>query len=132
VHPRVTHVVEHLLARGVPGVAEVLLHLGLPVHPHTAPDEVVEVDVVPLPRPLQVDAPVLVALPQQPRGQPGGLQQRHRGVLEDAGPDAGLHVLPGAGLDHDRLDTTSREQVGEQQSGRTGTDDGDLGTHAAK
>ena len=66
---------------------QVLLHLRLPVDPHRAPGQVDEVDVVPLARPLQVDAAVLVALTLEPTGQPDLAQQVHRRLLEDAGPD---------------------------------------------
>ena len=51
-------------------------------------------------------------------------------LLEDPGPDPGLDVVPRPGLDDDGLDRRPGQQVGEQQAGRAGSDDGDLSSHA--
>jgi hypothetical protein len=99
----VTDPVDELLTGGVPGLAEIAGHLGLAVDPDTAPDQVDEVEVVPLAGPLQVDAPVLVALGVQALTEPEPVEQVDGRVLQDAGPDPGLDVLPGPGLDHHRL-----------------------------
>ena len=51
-------------------------------------------------------------------------------VLDDAGADPRLDVLARPVLDDDRLDAVLGEDLGEEESGGTGADDGDLGAHA--
>jgi hypothetical protein len=86
-----------LLAMSVGRGDQVLLHLGLPVDPHRAADQVDEVEVVPLALPLigplQVDAVVLVALAVEPLAEPGRAQQVDSRLLEDAGADPRSDVL---------------------------------------
>jgi len=125
----VADLVVDLLPRGPTCRDEVFGHLGLSVHPHAAPDAVDEVDVVAFAGPLQVDAPMLHALADQPLTKPGPGEQVDRGVLEDACADPREHVLPRPGLDDDRLHAVRGEQVREQQAGWSGTDDRHLGTH---
>ena len=50
-------------------------------------------------------------------------------LLEHAGAHALLDVLARARLEDDRLDALQVEQVGQQQPGRAGADDPDLGVH---
>src|SRR3954470_971165 len=54
-----------------------------------------------------------------------------RPLLDDAGPDAFLHVPPGARLKNDGLDPVDMQKMRKHQSGRTGSDDSDLGTHGS-
>ena len=66
-----------------------------------------------------------------PGAEPGGAQQVDAGALQDPGPDPRRDVLLGARLDDDRLDPVLREQVGEQQAGRAGPDDGNVSPHGS-
>src|SRR5207245_1762296 len=52
VQPHVGDLVVDLLAGRVPGPSQILLHLGLPVDPHPAADQVDEIQMVAFPRPL--------------------------------------------------------------------------------
>src|SRR5262249_58769206 len=50
-------------------------------------------------------------------------------LLQEPGAHALDHVAPAAILQHDRLDVLAAQKMGQQQSGRTRSDDGNLGTH---
>ncbi|MCY1407277.1 hypothetical protein D9M71_225730 [compost metagenome] len=50
-------------------------------------------------------------------------------LLQHAGADAAEHVIGGLALDDDVVDTGLVQQLAKQQSGRTGTNDGNLGFH---
>ena len=54
-------------------------------------------------------------------------QQVHRDLLQHAGADAAEHVLGAALLDDDVVNAVLVKQRAEQQTRRTGTDDGHLG-----
>jgi hypothetical protein len=131
VHRGVTDVEEQLLAVGEPCRDEVLDDLGLPVDPHRPAAQRGEVEVVPLPRPLQVDPVVAQALAGHPLPDAGLGEDVDRTLLEDAGPDPRLDVRPGPVLQDDRLDAAPREQLAQRQAGRAGSDDRDLGAHPA-
>jgi hypothetical protein len=76
------------------GLDEVLGDLGLPVDPDGAAAQLREVELVAGARVLQVDPVVLEALAVQPVAD-AGVGERVDGVLlEDAGADPGLDVLP--------------------------------------
>ena len=83
--------------------------------------------MVPLARPLQVDAAVLVALALQPFAEPDLAQQVDRRLLEDAGADPRRDVFLRPALDHHGLDALAVEQVREQHPRRPGPDDRDPG-----
>ena len=108
---------------------EVLRDLRLAVEPDAATDEVDEVEVVPFVRPLEVDAPVLLALAVDPVTQADPVEHLDGRALQDARPDPGLDVVPGARLDDHRVDASLREEVREEEAGRAGADDGDQGAH---
>ena len=116
-----------LLAGCGPCLDQVLLHLRLSVHPHRPAGQVDEVDVVAMAGPLQVDAAVSVTFAVQTLAQPAAPQQVDRGLFENARPDPGRDVLLGAGLQHHRLDAVRGEQVREEHSGGTRSDDRHLG-----
>jgi hypothetical protein len=56
-------------------------------------------------------------------------QQVDRALFEHAGPDAFFRVAAAMALDHRRGYAGAVQQVRQQQSGRTGPDDGDLCAH---
>ncbi len=58
------------------------------------------------------------------------LAQQHDGAgFQHAGANSLQHVAAGLPLQHDAVDAVAIENMGEQQPGRTGADDGDLGAH---
>ena len=59
----------------------------------------------------------------------GVLEQVDRDLLEHAGADAAEHVVGAALLDDQRIDAGLVQQRAEQQAGRAGADDDDLGAH---
>jgi len=85
---------------------------------------------VPLTVELQVDPAVFEALGVHPPADANGAEQLDRAGLEQAGTLPCLTVGPAAVLYHDRVDAPQGQQVGEQQAGRAGPDDADLGTRA--
>ena len=77
----------------------------------------------------ELDALVDGALAVHPLSDAGLAQGVHGSLLEHAGAHALLDVLAVARLQHDGLDPVQVQQVGEQQAGRAGADDGDLGVY---
>ena len=124
------HVELQVAAGGQPGLDEVLHHLGLRVDGDRPPGQVTEVDVMPPAGELEVDPAVLQALAVQAAGQARVPEQRDAAVLQHAGPLAGLAVLPAPVFDQHGVDATQREQMGQQEAGRPGPDDSDLGARA--
>ena len=94
-----------------------------------AAGEPVEVDAVQRAAEGQFGAVVAQALGVHAGAHAGALQQVDRGLLQDAGADATQHVVGAALLDDDGVDAGTVQQRAQQQSGRTGADDGDLGSH---
>ena len=64
-----------------------------------------------------------------PGADPGLPEGVRRPLLEDARAQPVLDVLPAPSLDDHALDALELEQPGQQQSRRTGSDDGDLSAH---
>ena len=111
---------------------QVLGDLRLAVDPDRVAARLDEVDAAPLAGPLEVDAVVAHPLAVQALTDAVVGEDVDGAVLDDAGTDAREDVVLRTVLDDDRLDAVLREDLGEQQAGRTGTDDGDLGTHGGK
>ncbi len=59
----------------------------------------------------------------------GLVQQVDGDLLQHAGANAAEHVLGGLALEDDGVDAGLVQQLAEQQAGRAGADDGDLGSH---
>ena len=106
---------------------QVLDHLLLAVHGDGLAGQAGEVDAVTVTAELQVHAAVLETFAVQPIREAQPVQQADGAVLEDAGPDAGFHVLPGSGFQDHGLDAGPFEQVGEDEPRRAGSNDPDLG-----
>src|SRR5690606_5037649 len=51
-------------------------------------------------------------------------------LLQHAGADAAEHVLAALPLDDDGVDAALVKELAQQEPGRAGSDDGNLGTHA--
>ena len=108
---------------------QVLLHLGLSVHPHRTAGQLDEVDVVAMVGPLQVDAAVSVTFAVQSFAQPAAPEQVDGGLFEDSCADPGRDVFLRASFQHYRLDAVRGEQVRQEHSGGTRSDDRHLGPH---
>ncbi len=109
------------------GGDEVLDDLLLAVHGDRAADELDEVDVVAAALEGELDATMREAHAVETLRQAEVAQELDGRGFEHAGADAVLDVLAVAELEHDALDPPFLEQVGEHESGRSGTDDADLG-----
>ena len=77
----------------------------------------------------EVDAAVHQPLGVHALAQAELVHQVDRALLEHAGADAAQHVVAAALLDHHGVDAGLVQQLPEQQAGRAGADDGDLGAH---
>ena len=78
----------------------------------------------------QVEAVVRQALFLHSRVEAEALENIGRRVLEHAGADSSLDVVPALALDDDGFDTSLPKQVPEHQACGSGADDGDLCFHA--
>jgi hypothetical protein len=77
----------------------------------------------------ELDAAMDQTFAQHAFAKSGGAQQIHRTLFEDACPDALLAVPAAARFDDDGLDALQVKKMREQQAGRPGSDDTDLGSH---
>ena len=77
----------------------------------------------------QLDPFVERALAVHPLADAALAQRVHRALLEHTRAHALDHVLLVAVLEHDRLDPVQMQEMREQQAGRTGPDDADLGVY---
>jgi hypothetical protein len=97
VEGRIADLVDEPLPRRIPGVDHIPRHFGLAVHPHTPVDEIDEVEVMPLLRPLEVDPAVLESLFPAAAGptrtQPGPPLSKSPGCR----PGSALRRTPGCG-----------------------------------
>src|SRR5215210_159780 len=123
---------EEQRAAGVqPGRDQVLDHLLLAVDRDRPPlGELLEGDPVALAVEAELDALVDETLAVKPVGEAKLGEQIDCALLEDARPDPLLHVFPTAVLEHHALDPLSPEEMREDQAGRTGAHDADLGARA--
>jgi hypothetical protein len=117
------------LAGRAPRRDQVLHDLLLAVDHDRAADQLLEVDPVPLAVVAQLDPLVDRALAVHPLADARLAQGVHRALLEHAGAHALDHVLLVAVLEHDRLDPVQVQEMREQQAGRAGADDADLGLY---
>src|SRR5206468_4655845 len=85
--------------------------------------ELLEWDPMTLAIEAQLDALVDQALAVEAVSQPELGEQVHGALLENARPDALLHVLTAAVLEHDAPDVLPGEEVGEHQASGTGAHD---------
>jgi len=88
-----------------------------------------QVDAVAFALEQQLDAVVRQALGVGAGTHAGFFQQVHGDLFEHAGADAAEHVVGTALLDDDGVEAGGVQQLAEQQAGRAGADDGNLGTH---
>ena len=113
----------------VPGARrrEVDEHIGLRVEPHRRTDQIREVDPGQPPVEPDLDAGVLVTLPQHPIGHPGVDEQPDAAGFQDARADCLLDLGVRPVVHHDALDPFPGQQVREHQAGRSTADDADRG-----
>ena len=110
-------------------VHQVLGDLGLAVDHHRLAGQLLEGDAVAHAVDADLDAVVHQAFAVHARADAGLVEQIHRALLDDAGADAAEHIVAGLPLQDDVVDAGAVQQLPEQQAGRAGADDGDLGAH---
>ena len=111
------------VASGEAGGDEVLDDLLLAVDGDRVADELVEVESVAATLEGQLDAAVGEALAVEPIGDAELAEQGDARVLEHAGANAVLDVLAVVAFEDDAVDAAGGEEVGEDEAGRSGTDD---------
>jgi hypothetical protein len=125
-HPDIFHLEEDGPAGGQARPDEVLHHLLLAVHRDALAGELGEVDSVATAVDGDLHPAVHQRLTVEALGQAEAAEEVDRRLLEHAGPHPMLNVGAAAILDHDRLDATGRQQVGQHQAGRTRPHDSHL------
>jgi hypothetical protein len=96
------------------GVHQVFGDFGLAVDRDRSPDQLDEVQVAALPRPLQVDAAVFYGFGGEAVTDSGLFEQVNGAGFEDAGSDTSCDVVGALALDEDRVDTVDSEQMRQQ------------------
>jgi hypothetical protein len=114
---------------GEPAGDEVLHHLVLAVDGDRLAGQLLEGDAVRAAVEADLERRVHHALAVQARGDPGGVEDVDGALLEHPGADARLDVLAAGALEDDRLDAAQVQEVRQDQPGRTGADDANLGAH---
>ena len=119
-----------LAAGGEPGRDQVSHDLVLAVDGDRAPAaEAGEVDAMAAAGEAQLEPLVDQAFLLQARADACLLEQVGRALLEHAGADPLLDVRAAVALEHDRSDAFEMQKVRQQEAGRTGADDANLGLH---
>jgi hypothetical protein len=126
VHADVLGLEEELAAGRLAGGVEVLGDFGLAVDRHAAAGQGHEVDAPAATVNAEHDAVVDQALPVQALTDSSLVEQIHRPLLQDTGPDAAFDVRAAAALEDDALDAGQVQDLGEQQPRRAGAHDPDL------
>ena len=128
VHADVVHLEQGPPAGREPEPDEILHQLLLPVDHDRAPaGQLGKVDAVPAPVEAQLDAAMDEPFAAHALSRAALLEDVHRALLQHARAHAVLDVVPAPCLDDDRLDALEVQEMGEQQPGGSGADDGDLG-----
>jgi hypothetical protein len=138
-HPRLgipeiveAHVLDLVDRRGSrrgPRLHEVAGDLGLAVHHHGLAGEGAKVDAMAHAAVADLRAVVDEPLAVHAGPDPGLIEQGDRTLLDDAGADAAEHVIGALRLEDDVVDARLEQKLAEQEAGRPGTDDGNLGPH---
>ena len=127
-HRHVGGLVDGGQAGGAARVHQVAGDLGLAVdHHRPAAGQRLQVDAVALAAEGQLDAIVHQALAVHALAHARLVEQVDADLLQHAGADAAEHVVGAALLEHDVVDAGLVQQLAEQQAGRAGADDDDLG-----
>ena len=122
----VERLVDREPAGGGAAFAEILGRFGLPVDGHAGAGQLAKVDAPARAVDGDLDAFVDQRLALQPFGRAGAPHHLDRSRFEHAGANAPLDMGAIAPFEDDRLDPLAPENLGQQQSRRTGADDGDL------
>jgi len=64
-----------------------------------------------------------------PRADAGFVEQTHRALFDDAGANTAEHVFGGLPFQDNVVDAMLVQELTEQKPGRSGADNGDLGSH---
>src|SRR3546814_18013188 len=89
-----------------------------------------EFDSVALAGKGELDAVMGEALGMHAGADAGLVEQVGSALLDHAGADAAEHIVAGLALKDDVVDAVAGQQLAEQQAGRAGAADGDLGAHS--
>ena len=82
-------------------------------------------------RPQQLEAAARQAFGMHARTDAHLVEQVDGGLLQHAGADAAEHVVAGLALEDHRVDAGLVQQLSEQQAGRAGANDDDVGKSRA-
>ena len=118
--------------RGADGgarVHQVAGHLGLAIDRHRLAGQRLEVDAAAHAVERDLGPVMDEALALQPRAGARLVDQRDRALFEHAGADAAEHIVLRFLFEDDRLDAGAGQQLAEQQSGGTRTDNDNLRAH---
>ncbi len=101
----------------------------LPVNHHRAARQILEVNPMAMPAETQKDAVMKQTLAHHALAYAHLVQYVNGLMFQNAGAHPALDVLTALGLQHDGLDAAQVQEVREQQSGRTGANNCNLGAH---
>ncbi len=116
----------HLVAR----VIQIAGDLGLAVDgDRSTARQRFEIDPLDAPIEGKVDTAMHSPLPVEPFPDTGGAQHVGQALFEHTGADATQHIITGALFEDNAIDAVAMKDLAEQESGRSATDDPDLGFH---
>ena len=113
-------------AAGIPCVHQVPGDLRLPVDHDRTAGQLPEIDTVNAVVEGNAEAMVHHALPVHAFAHTGLAHEFHHAPFQDPGSDPPENILPGTPFQDHIVDPVPVEQLGQEQSGRTGSDDADL------
>ncbi len=126
----VRHFVQDRRTHDVLRLVEILRHLGLPVDRDVLAGKLFEINSDHKVLVGQETAVVRDGLAIQPVRHACLAQHPHRAGLQDAGPDAGQHMLARRPFKDEGLHTRTIEKLRQKEAGGSAPDDGHLGLHA--
>jgi hypothetical protein len=103
--------------------------LGLAVNRDDLAGQLAKINALPPSAKADRDAVMHETLAMEPFADAGAVEQTDRPVLDQAGADAAQHIFAAALLENDVGDAVDLKQLPEEQAGRAGADDRDLGSH---
>src|SRR5271166_3767155 len=123
--------VEGRHARSGARLHQVAGDLGLAVNGDGLAGQLAEIDALPPSAKADLDAVMNETLAMKPVADAGAVEQTDRPVLDQAGANTAQHIFAAALLENDVGDAVDLKQLPEEQAGRAGADDRDLGAHVS-
>src|SRR5262249_12485154 len=129
VHAHALRRIDSRSARGGTSVHEIFGDFGLAVDHDGLAGQLFERQ--PMTRPVDADLHALMdeTIGMHARADTGFIQQIHRDLFDNAGAHAAEYVVGGLSLQDDIVDASTLQELAEEQPGRTGADNDDLGSH---